>query len=188
MSPRAATAIVTLLAGAGSLAGCAGLAPGPNAASTASQPAPVAQAQRTHEYPGPAPSQTAASGAGSPVVVIEAFATAYINWSYRTIATTMRGLSQISIGQARSETLLAAARTAQDYELRRGQISNVGVVEAIAPVADNPNEYAVITRERTVATATTAYQGLAPAWHLALATVTQLRPGQWVISAWGPEN
>lgn len=187
MRARAAITIGTLLVCPGSLAGCAGFASGPNA-STSSEPTPIAQAQRTHEYPGAAPSQTAASGASSPVVAIEAFATAYINWSYRTISTTMRALSAISIGQARSETLLAAAQTAQDYELRRGGISNVGVVEAIAPVSDRPNEYAVITREQTVATATSAYQGLQPAWHLALATVTLLRPDQWVISAWSPEN
>ena len=48
--------------------------------------------------------------------------------------------------------------------------------------------FVVVTRELTTATATNAYQGLRPAWHLALATVTQLSPGHWVLSAWQPEN
>ena len=41
----------------------------------------------------------------------------------------------------------------------------------------------MVTRESTTATNTTAYQGLEPAWHLALATVTELQPGRWVVAA-----
>jgi hypothetical protein len=122
------------------------------------------------------------------VLVIEAFATAYINWTAQSVAPTMRALTRITVGQARSEVSLTAAQTAQDYELKRGGIANSGVVEAIAPVLGRRDQYAVVTRERTTATNTTAYQGLRPAWHLALATVTQLPGGQWVISSWQPEN
>jgi hypothetical protein len=122
------------------------------------------------------------------VVVIEAFATAYINWTAQSVAATMRALTRITIGQARSEVSLTAAQTAQDYELQRGGVANSGLVEGIAPVLGRRNQYAVVTLERTTATNTTAYQGLRPAWHLALATVTRLAPGQWVISAWQPEN
>jgi hypothetical protein len=50
------------------------------------------------------------------------------------------------------------------------------------------NQYAVVTRERTTASNDGAYQGLAPAWHLTLATVTRLTDGGWVVSAWQPEN
>ena len=67
---------------------------------------------------------------------------------------------------------LAAAQTARDYELRRGGLANSGIVEAIAPVIGQRDTYAVVTRERTTATATDAYRGLAPSWHVALATVT----------------
>ncbi len=148
----------------------------------------LAVAQRTHEYPAAPPLQTAASGSSSPTVVIQAFATAYINWSYRNVAATMRALTLVSVGQARSEMTLAAAQTAQDYELRRGAISNAGTVEAIAPVLGQPRQYAVVTRELTTAADTTAYQGLGAAWHLSLATVTRLPAGQWVLSAWQPEN
>jgi hypothetical protein len=157
-------------------------------AGPAADPSKLAVAQRTHEYPGRTRRQTALSGAASPVFVIEAFATAYINWTAATVTRTMRALAQVSVGQARSEVLLAAAQTARDYELKRGGIANAGVVEAIAPVAGHPDQYAVVTRERTMSTNTTAYQGLRPAWHLALATVTRLRPGQWVLSAWQPES
>jgi hypothetical protein len=48
--------------------------------------------------------------------------------------------------------------------------------------------YVVVTRELTVATATTAYQGLQPAWHVTVATVTQLASGGWAVSGWQPES
>jgi hypothetical protein len=73
--------------------------------------------------------------------------------------------------------------------LKRGGIANSGTVEAVAPLAAHGrNQYVVVTLESTTATNTTAYQGLQPAWHLALATVTEARPGQWVVSDWQPEN
>jgi hypothetical protein len=49
-------------------------------------------------------------------------------------------------------------------------------------------EYAVVTRERTTATDTSAYLGLRPAWHLTLATVSEQQGGGWVLSDWQPEN
>jgi hypothetical protein len=61
-------------------------------------------------------------------------------------------------------------------------------VEAVAPLPRKPHQYVVVTLESTSATNTTAYQGLRPAWHVALATVTELQPGQWVLSGWQPEN
>ncbi len=181
--------------GAAASAGGGQRATGAGGVSITVPPAPAATpasklavARRTHEYPGRPSRQTASSGSASPVFVIEAFATAYINWTATTVTRTMRALTQISVGQARSEVLLAAAQTAQDYELRRGGIANAGVVEAIAPVAGHRDQYAVVTREQTTSTNTSAYQGLGPAWHLALATVTRLRPGQWVLSDWQPES
>ena len=50
------------------------------------------------------------------------------------------------------------------------------------------DQYVAVTLESTTATNTTAYQGLRSAWHVALATVTEQRPGQWVVSGWQPEN
>lgn len=148
----------------------------------------VAQAQQTHEYPSPPPHQRAGRWGGSPAAAVRAFASRYINWDAGTVSGDMRALAADSIGQARAATQLAAAQTAGDYELRRGGIANTGTVEAVAPLAGEPNRYVVVTRELTTATATTAYQGLQPAWHVAIATVTQVAPGRWVVSAWQPES
>jgi hypothetical protein len=111
-----------------------------------------------------------------------------MNWSAATVSSDMRWLAAASVGQARSAMQLAAADTAQDYELQRGGISNTGTVEAIAPMAGHPDQFVVVTRERTTATASSAYQGLQPAWHLTLATVVRLAPGVWVLSGWEPQT
>jgi hypothetical protein len=144
-----------------------------SAASTSATSAAVATAQRTHEYPYPAGRQTVIGGWRNPVQAVQVFATTYINWTAATVSDRLRAL--------------AAADTAGDYELQRGGIANAGVVEAIAPLAGGADRYAVVTEERTTATGTAAYRGLAPGWHLALATVTRVG-GLWVVSAWEPES
>jgi hypothetical protein len=129
-----------------------------------------------------------AIGLPTPIAAIDAFATAYINWRASTVSGRLRALAKRSVGQARSAVLLLAAQTAQDYELARAGIANSGTVEAIAPLFAPRDEYVVVTRERTTASNTTAYHGLAPAWHLALATVARLAPASWAVSSWQPEN
>jgi hypothetical protein len=159
----------------------------PPAAKATTTASIAAAAQRTHEVPTPAPRPGVAGGWRSPAEAVQAFATTYVNWDYRTIALRLRALSQVSVGQARSMLSMAAAEVGRDAELRQGQIANSGVVEAIGPVRGRSDQYAVVTRERTTAANTNAYQGLAPAWHVALATVTRVR-GLWVLSAWQPES
>jgi hypothetical protein len=100
----------------------------------------------------------------------------------------MHALAARSVGQARSTVALAATQTAGDYELARDGIANRGTVEVVAPLPGKRNEYVVVTLESTTAANTTAYQGLRPAWHVALATVTEQRFGLWVLSIWQPEN
>jgi hypothetical protein len=172
------------------LAGCAGTHPARRERVTAgSARSKLAQARASHEYPSPpAPRQLAEAAALTAVHAIRSFATAYINWTAQTVAGDMRSLTARCIGQARAAVALAAAETADDYELQRGGIANHGTVEAVAPLAQHPGQYVVVTLESTTATNTTAYQGLRPAWHVALATVSQQRPGQWVVSAWQPED
>jgi hypothetical protein len=149
----------------------------------------IARAQATHEYPSaPPPPQNATGGATTPARAVRAFATAYVNWDARTVAARLRALAAGSVGQARSAMALAAAQTAGDYELARGGIANRGTVEVVAPLPGRRDEYVVVTLESTSATNTTAYQGLRPAWHVALATVLELPGGRWVLSAWQPEN
>jgi hypothetical protein len=167
------------------LAGCAPLA----IHTTSRPPSPVTQASATNEYPSPPPpAQTVTAAAASPVAAIDAFATTYINWTAQTVAAQLRALAAASIGQARSAMQLAAAQVAGDYELQRGGVQNRGTVVAVAPVTGQPDQYAVVTREQTSATDTTAYQGLRPAWHLTLATVVRLGPREWVVSGWQPES
>jgi hypothetical protein len=169
------------------LGGCVDLiGPRPGATTSTSK---LAQAQATHEYPSPpAPRQSAIGESASAVRAVDAFATAYVNWTAQTVAGDERALAARSVGQARSTMALAAAQTAQDYELQRGGIANAGTVEATARLVGSRDRYVVVTRELTTATNTSAYQGLRPAWHLAIATVTQLAPGRWVVSGWQPES
>lgn len=175
-----AASVVTVAA---LLAGCASLSP-PTPSSK------VAQAQATHEYPAPPPAAETITGAGSPgaVAAIRAFATVYINWTAATLTRRMLALAAGSVGQARSVVALAASETAGDYELKRGGIANTGTVEAVAPLSGPPNEYVVVTRERTTATNSSAYQGLAAAWHVTLATVREVTPGVWAVSGWEPQS
>jgi hypothetical protein len=150
--------------------------------------ATVARAQRTHEIPTPAPAQKAAWGWRSPVQAVQVFAQWYINWTADTVATHLRVLAQIGIGQARSAMALAAGQVAHDSALRLGGIANSGTVEAIAPVTGESNVYAVVTRERTTATHTNVYRGLRAGWHVTLATVIRVGGRLWTISGWQPEN
>jgi hypothetical protein len=123
--------------------------------------------------------------------VLVAFAEAYINWNAADVSAQMARLARASVGQARSELALAAAQTRGDTTLSQGGIANRGTVEAVAPLLGRSGRYVVVTRESTIATETDAYQGLAPAWHLTLATVTAIDSGggrRWAVSGWQPES
>lgn len=168
--------------------GCAQLGR-PSGERPSGESAGVARAESNHEYPpARAPSERATGGTTSPVRAIRAFVNSYINWNSANVSARLRALAAQSIGQARSAMALAAAQAAHDYELQRGGVANQGSVEAVAPLAGRPNHYVVVTRELTTATATDAYQGLEPAWHVALATVARVSPSRWVVSGWQPEN
>jgi hypothetical protein len=163
------------------LAGCGG-------ETHARPPTKLQVARAKHEYPSSrTPREGVRGGAADAVRAVRAFATAYINWSADTVAADMRALAGRSIGQARSALELAAAQTASDYELQRGGIANSGTVEAIAPLPGVRDRYVVVTREATSATNTTAYDGLRPAWHVALATVARVAGG-WAVSDWEPQS
>ncbi len=169
---------------------CAALLTGCSALGTPTTASKLARAQSTHEYPAPPPPAETITGGGSPgaVAAIRTFATVYINWTASTVARRMLALAAASVGQARSVVALAASETAGDYELKRGGIANSGTVEAVAPLAGHSNQYVVVTRERTTATNSSAYEGLAPSWHVMLATARQVAPGVWAVSGWQPES
>jgi hypothetical protein len=169
------------------LGGCSPLGATSTTASTTVSK--LAQAQATHEYPSPAPPpQSASAPSPSADRAVRTFAARYINWTADSVASQMRELAASSIGQARSAMQLAAAQTAGDYELQRGGIANHGTVEAVAPLRGSPDRYVVVTLETTTAALSTAYQGLRPAWHVALATVSAVDHGRWVVSGWQPES
>jgi hypothetical protein len=176
------------------LPGCGVRAPHSSSTTSASPVDPgtsagiVARANRTHEVPTPAARQPVAGGWRSPTQAVYVFAMQYINWNSQNVSARLRALARVSVGQARSAASTEASETASDDELKQGQIANSGMVEAIARVIGRRYEYAVATRERTTSSATDAYQGLAAQWHLAVATVTRLPGGLWVLSDWQPEN
>ena len=180
---RAAVGLVTaaLLA-----AGCGIAVPASTGAGTTSAPVapPVQQpapAQPATHQPNPYNSPLAAEA-------LVAFATEYINWNSHNVVADMRLLASQSIGQAHAEMELAAGQTARDYELRRGGIANSGQVEGVAPCSGPGGRWVIVTRERTTSTASNAYQGLAPAWHVIVGKAVELRPGRWAVSLWQPES
>jgi hypothetical protein len=185
--PVSASAAVTPGASATSAASATSRASATSAA-PATPAAKLAQAQRTHEYPGPALRQGVVGGWRNPAQAVQVFADTYVNWTAATVSDRLRALAEVSVGQARSAVTLQAAQSVHDYELHRGGIANSGVVEAVAPVRGRARQYVVVTLERTTAAHSAAYQGLAPAWHVALATVTPVGAGLWVLSAWQPES
>jgi hypothetical protein len=175
-----------MIALAAALTACAPLGASP---AHPTRPSNLAQAQTTHEYPAPAaPPGRVRQAAPTAADAVRGFATAYINWTAATVSARMRALAAVSVGQARAAMELAAAQTAGDYELERGGIANHGSVEAVAPLEGRSDEFVVVTREHTTATNTTAYAGLRPAWHVALATAVRVAPGQWTVSRWQPES
>jgi hypothetical protein len=170
---------------------------GPGAATTSAARAAgpstsaIARTRVTHELPTPAPPagrEPVTGGWRTPAGAVTAFAVTYVNWTAATVAARLRSLSLASVGQARAVTARAAAEVAHDRELHEGGVANSGTVEAVAPVSGRPRAYAVVTRERTTAAHDGAYRGLAPAWHVSVATVTRLPDGLWVLTGWQPEN
>jgi hypothetical protein len=184
-------------------------APSPTAASSpaqtaASSPAPTVAAPAAQppsdwmppgvELPHP-PGATAQSIMASgvfggwryPVNAVRAFALLYANWTAASVVVHLKTLALFTVDQARSLVELQAAETGSDYELQRGGIANSATVESIAPAPGVPDDWIVVTRERTTSSRTLAYQGLAPAWHVSVATVTQVH-GLWVVSRWQSES
>jgi hypothetical protein len=147
-----------------------------------------APAVRHNEVPTPLGPAEIAPVSSSPRTALAHFADLYINWNAGDVKRQLISLSADCVGQARSAIALAAAQTGADPELRQAGIANRGMVEAVAPLPGaERHRFVVITRESTSATDSSAYDSLAPAWHLTVATVEE-RSGGWVISGWQPEN
>ena len=148
----------------------------------------VARANLTHEYPGPPAPAERAPGSASAQAAVYAFANGYINWNAGDVVDDLTRLARDSVGQARAAMQVEAAGVASDYELRGGRIANSGTVEAVAPLRGRSDAFVVVTREATSSSASDAYQGLRPEWHVTVATVRRAAPGVWVLSGWQPES
>jgi hypothetical protein len=61
-------------------------------------------------------------------------------------------------------------------------------VEAVSLLPAARTRYVVVTRETTTATGSDAYQGLRPAWHVAIATVVKTPAGRWAVDTWQPQS
>ncbi|HET9719495.1 MAG TPA: hypothetical protein VFP55_05415, partial [Solirubrobacteraceae bacterium] len=104
------------------------------------------------------------------------------------VAARLRRLAADCVGQARTALALQARQTGADPELARLGIANHGRVAAVARRAGGPAaQWVVVTEETSSAVHSSAYVGLGPQWHVALAGVVRRRDG-WVISAWQPES
>jgi hypothetical protein len=176
-------ALIVSTVAAGGIEGCGLALPRPRPASRVadSGASREAGARRSHVA---AP----ASGEPSQAQAVADFAEVYINWTAGTVARELTGLALASVGQARAEMSLAAAQTARDSSLHDGGVSNSGTVEALAPFAGAAGRWVVVTLERTSTRTNSSYAGLAPAWHVTLATVARLASGRWVVSGWQPES
>ena len=129
-----------------------------------------------------------APGAASARVAVARFATAYVNWDAADVAEHLRALAADCVGQARTALQLQARQTGADPELARLGIANHGRVMAAAALAGGSRgRWVVVTQEVTSATHSSAYAGLGPQWHVAIAGVVRRGDG-WVISEWQPES
>ncbi|MBO0769276.1 MAG: hypothetical protein J2O48_11395 [Solirubrobacterales bacterium] len=150
-------------------------------------PSSIVPAIHHNEVPTPPGPRQRGHGYASAELALRRFAGTYINWNAGDVQGHLRALARASVGQARSAMVLQASQSRGDRELSQAQLSNSGSVQAVAALAGGHGRYVVVTRESTHASASAGYQGLAPAWHLALATVSR-QSGRWVVSSWQPEN
>jgi hypothetical protein len=125
-------------------------------------------------------------GYASAEVAVRAFVQRFVNWDAADVKARLEGLARASVGQARTAMALEAAQTGADPELAQTGVANHGTVEAVAPVPGR-GRYVAVTLESTSAADSSAYEGLAPAWHLALVRVSR-RGNAWVVSGFQPED
>lgn len=172
----AATAVV--------LAGCAN----PDARPVASEPARQAGISSPGEpsapRPPPSSSYAARDLSATPTAALAAFASLYVNWSYRDLAAEQRALAGMSVGAARAAELQAAATSASDSTLGRARIANHGTIVSIAPDRDLDGAWVLVTREQTSGSGD--YEGLPPAYHVTVARVERLTGG-YAVREWLPQ-
>jgi hypothetical protein len=129
-----------------------------------------------------------AAGASEPTpqAALVRYAELYVNWSASDVAARQRQLASISLGQARTQALQAAASAQHDTLLLRSKVTNAGEVVAVAPgQASVAGKWVIVTREQT--TGAGDYAGLPPTVHVIYAELAHTRQG-WLVSSWLPQN
>ncbi len=181
-----ATRLIALAIAATTLTGCTN----PDAATTKARSGPTrASVQNAGEPPAP---RATASGTQAPLAVqstasraAAAFATLYVNWTYRTLVAHQRTLAAMAVGAARLSERQAAASAQHDTTIARGHIYNRGQVVDVAPDALRAGWWAIVTREQTGGNS--QYEGLPAAYHVTIAQLTRV-PGGYAVEQWLPQS
>jgi hypothetical protein len=121
----------------------------------------------------------------TPQRALAAYATRYINWSYRTLTKDQQALAGSSVGAARLAEHQAAARSHSDTAIARGRIWNRGQTISIAPDLGAPGTWVIVTREQTGGS--TEYEGLPASYHITLAKLAAVHGG-YSVEQWLPQS
>lgn len=178
--------ILAVLIGVVPFLSACGLAATNNSASSGGQvsTSPANPGERPGTVPASARKAPPSDPASSPQQAVERFATAYINWTFRSLASDQAHLAASAVGEARESEEQARAQTSRDTPLRRAEIYNQGVIVAIAPLrGGSSDEWVIDTREQTGGDS--EYSGLQAAFHITLAAVERVQGG-WAVSVWRP--
>jgi hypothetical protein len=181
-SPRSCA--LSLAVAAFALGGCAN----PDAHPAARTPAKegVSSPGEPSATPPPSPSSYAAKNLSpTPTAALASFASLYVNWSYRDLASEQRSLARMSVGAARAAELQAAATSGSDRTLARAHITNGGTIVSIAPDRERDGAWVLVTREQTGGSGD--YEVLAPAYHVTVARVGRVGGG-YAVSEWLPQR
>jgi hypothetical protein len=181
---RPSQSLALALAAALVLGGCAN----PDARSAgrtgASEAGPSSPGEPSAPPPPPSSSYATQHLSATPTAALAAFASLYVNWTYRDLARRQRALASMSVGAARAAELQAAATSASDSTLARARIANQGTTVSIAPDRGRDGAWVLVTREQTSGSGD--YEGLPATYHVTLARV-QRSTGGYAVSEWLPQ-
>jgi hypothetical protein len=167
------------------LAGCQN----PDAPSTTKAKTARVSPQNTGEPAAPSPpspgAQTPANVQPTPSKAISAFASLYVNWTYRTLVEHQRTLAAMSVGAARLSERQAATSSQGDQTIARGRIYNRGQIVSIAEDQRRAGWWVIVTREQTGGN--TQYEGLPAAYHVTTAQLATV-PGGYAVDQWLPQS
>ncbi len=139
-------------------------------------PAPAAPAAGAQHPAGVSP---------TPPGALLAFADAYVNWDYRTLAAVQRSLAARAVGAARAAEQQAAASSGADRTIRAARIVNSGSVLSIAPERSARGMWVLVTREQT--SGGQGYAGVPASDHVTLARLAHVSGG-YAVSEWLPQS